>query len=91
MQSPFEAIKVVDGEGHEWWNSRKLARLFGESGEVYFKSWEKIFEIRPKRKSSYTKYIQATLWWVKKEWLVSAEEIEYSKDPTKDLYGDDNC
>jgi hypothetical protein len=49
---------------------------------MYFKSWEKIFEIRPKHKSSYTKYIQATLWWVKKEWLVSAEEIEYSKDPT---------
>ena len=34
MQSPFEAIKVVDGEGHEWWNSRKLARLLG-----YQKYW----------------------------------------------------
>ena len=41
---------------------------------MYFKSWEKIFEIRPKHKSSYTKYIQATLWWVKKEWLVSKAE-----------------
>ena len=27
MLSPFDAIKEVDGEGHEWWNSRKLARL----------------------------------------------------------------
>lgn len=34
MQSPFEAIKVVDGEGREWWNSRKLARLMG-----YQKYW----------------------------------------------------
>ena len=25
MQSPFESIKEVDAEGHEWWNSRKLA------------------------------------------------------------------
>ena len=23
MQSPFEAIKETDGEGREWWNSRK--------------------------------------------------------------------
>ena len=29
MQSPFEAIKEVDSEGREWWNSRKLARLMG--------------------------------------------------------------
>lgn len=29
MQSPFEAIKEVDGEGRKWWNSRKLARLLG--------------------------------------------------------------
>ena len=34
MQSPFEAIKEVDGEGREWWNSRKLARLLG-----YLKYW----------------------------------------------------
>lgn len=34
MQSPFDAIKVVDGEGREWWNSRKLARLMG-----YQKYW----------------------------------------------------
>lgn len=34
MQSPFEAIKEVDGEGCEWWNSRKLARLLG-----YQKYW----------------------------------------------------
>ena len=25
MRSPFESIKEVDAEGHEWWNSRKLA------------------------------------------------------------------
>ena len=29
MQSLFEAIKEVDSEGREWWNSRKLARLMG--------------------------------------------------------------
>ena len=34
MQSPFESIKEVDAEGHEWWNSRKLARLLG-----YMKYW----------------------------------------------------
>ena len=34
MQSPFEAIKETDGEGREWWNSRKLARLMG-----YQKYW----------------------------------------------------
>lgn len=34
MQSPFEAIKETDGEGCEWWNSRKLARLMG-----YQKYW----------------------------------------------------
>ena len=32
--SPFDAIKEVDGEGREWWNSRKLARLMG-----YQKYW----------------------------------------------------
>jgi len=34
MQSPFDAIKEVDSEGGEWWNSRKLARLMG-----YQKYW----------------------------------------------------
>ena len=34
MQSPFDSIKEVDTEGHEWWNSRKLARLMG-----YMKYW----------------------------------------------------
>lgn len=34
MQNPFEAIKETDGEGREWWNSRKLARLLG-----YQKYW----------------------------------------------------
>ena len=34
MQSPFESIKEVDGEGREWWNSRKLAKLMG-----YQKYW----------------------------------------------------
>ena len=29
MQLPFEDIKETDGEGREWWNSRKLARLMG--------------------------------------------------------------
>ena len=34
MQSPFDSIKEVDGEGREWWNSRRLARLMG-----YQKYW----------------------------------------------------
>ena len=34
IQSPFDAIKEVDGEGREWRNSRKLARLMG-----YQKYW----------------------------------------------------
>lgn len=34
IQSPFDVIKEVDGEGCEWWNSRKLARLMG-----YLKYW----------------------------------------------------
>ena len=34
MLSPFEAIKETDGDGREWWNSRKLARLMG-----YQKYW----------------------------------------------------
>ena len=34
MQNPFEAIKEVDAEGREWWNSRRLARLMG-----YMKYW----------------------------------------------------
>ena len=34
MLSPFDAIKEVDDEGREWWNSRKLARLMG-----YQKYW----------------------------------------------------
>lgn len=29
MLSPFDAIKETDGEGREWWNSRKLAQLLG--------------------------------------------------------------
>ena len=34
MQNPFDAIKETDTEGHEWWNSRRLARLMG-----YMKYW----------------------------------------------------
>ena len=34
MQSPFDDIKEIDEKGHEWWNSRKLARLLG-----YMKYW----------------------------------------------------
>lgn len=47
--------------------------------EVIYRSWERIFDLRPNHKSSYTKYIQATLWWVKKEWLVSAEKLVYTE------------
>ena len=34
LQSPFEQLRVVDADGKEWWNSRKLARVMG-----YGKYW----------------------------------------------------
>ena len=34
MKSPFEAIKQTDEAGHEWWNSRQLAKALG-----YTKYW----------------------------------------------------
>lgn len=34
LPSPMEAIRVVDGEGREWWNSRQLANALG-----YGKYW----------------------------------------------------
>ena len=46
MQSPFDAIKEVDDEGREWWNSRKLARLMG-----YQKYWN--FERLMEKVSSF--------------------------------------
>lgn len=34
LQSPFEQLREVDGDGREWWNSRRLARVMG-----YGKYW----------------------------------------------------
>ena len=34
LLSPFEQLREVDGDGKEWWNSRKLARIMG-----YGKYW----------------------------------------------------
>ena len=34
LQSPFEQLREVDGDGKEWWNSRRLARVMG-----YGKYW----------------------------------------------------
>lgn len=34
LQSPLEQLREVDGDGREWWNSRKLARVMG-----YGKYW----------------------------------------------------
>ena len=34
LQSPFDQLREVDGDGKEWWNSRKLARVMG-----YGKYW----------------------------------------------------
>lgn len=65
---------------------RNLEKFPPDVQKMYFKSWEKIFELRPKHKSSYTKYIQTTLWWVKKEWLVSTETIECGTEPTIGLH-----
>lgn len=72
-----------------WRRFKRMEKRFGykdlpnyppELQNIYFRSWEKIFDIRPKHKSSYNKYIQATLWWVKKEWVVSTEQMEYPKE-----------
>ncbi len=37
MQSSFDAIKETDGEGREWWNSRKLAQLLEENMLTLYK------------------------------------------------------
>lgn len=34
LQSPLEQLREVDGDGREWWNSRRLARVMG-----YGKYW----------------------------------------------------
>lgn len=34
LQSPFDQLRAEDGEGKEWWNSRRLARVMG-----YGKYW----------------------------------------------------
>ena len=69
---------------------RNLEKFPPDVQKMYFKSWEKIFDLRPKHKSSYTKYIQASLWWVKKEWLVSTETMEYGTDPAIGLHSNNN-
>ena len=65
MQSPFEAIKETDGEGREWWNSRKLARLMG-----YQKYWN--FERLMDKVSSF---LQQEKGLVLKEHMVEIEEM----------------
>ena len=67
---------------------RNLEKFPPEVQKMFFKSWEKIFDLRPKHKSSYTKYIQATLWWVKKEWVVSTETIEFRTELASDAKGE---
>ncbi|MEE1139960.1 MAG: hypothetical protein UHP25_01040 [Prevotella sp.] len=42
MQSPFEAIKETDGEGREWWNSRKLATSVEGNVLIYRSSTGKV-------------------------------------------------
>ncbi|MBQ6680672.1 MAG: hypothetical protein IJM78_00350 [Prevotella sp.] len=65
MQSPFEAIKETDGEGREWWNSRKLARLMG-----YQKYWN--FERLIDKVSSF---LQQEKGLDLKEHMVEIEEM----------------
>ena len=65
MQSPFEAIKETDGDGHEWWNSRKLARLMG-----YQKYWN--FERLMDKVSSF---LQQEKGLDLKEHMVEIEEM----------------
>ena len=65
MQSPFDAIKEVDAEGREWWNSRKLARLMG-----YQKYWnfERLME-------KVTTFLQQEKGVDLKEHIVEIEEM----------------
>ena len=65
MQSPFDAIKETDGEGREWWNSRKLARLMG-----YQKYWN--FERLMDKVSSF---LQQEKGLGLKEHMVEIEEM----------------
>lgn len=61
-----------------------------ELQEILYRSWERIFDFRPKHKSSYNKAIQGTLWWVRKEWLVSAEKLVYSELVDDTIYNNLN-
>jgi len=65
MQSPFDAIKETEGEGREWWNSRKLARLMG-----YQKYWN--FERLMDKVSSF---LQQEKGLDLKEHMVEIEEM----------------
>ena len=67
MQSPFDAIKETDGEGREWWNSRKLARLMG-----YQKYWN--FERLIDKVSSF---LQQEKGLDLKEHMVEIEEMAW--------------
>ena len=67
MQSPFEVIKETDGDGHEWWNSRKLARLMG-----YQKYWN--FERLMDKVSSF---LQQEKGLDLKEHMVEIEEMAW--------------
>ena len=65
MRSPFDSIKEVDGEGREWWNSRKLARLMG-----YMKYWN--FE---RLMDKVTAFLQQEKGLDLKEHIVETEEM----------------
>ena len=65
LKSPFEAIKETDREGHEWWNSRKLARLLG-----YQKYWN--FE---RLITKVTPFLQKEKGLDLKEHIVEIEEM----------------
>jgi hypothetical protein len=65
MQSPFEVIKETDGEGREWWNSRKLARLLG-----YQKYWN--FE---RLMDKVATFLQQEKGLDQKEHMVEIEEM----------------
>ena len=65
MKSPFDDIKEVDAEGHEWWNSRKLARLMD-----YMKYWN--FE---RLMDKVTTFLQQEKGLDLKEHMVEIEEM----------------
>ena len=80
MQSPFDAIKEVDGEGREWWNSRKLARLMGKV--AYWLSQKRMSELFNVALSTINYHLSQ---------IDESSEMQLSAAVKKNLIPSDNC